>query len=280
MANRVAGLSLNAIGGSSTRWIEGHVRLHHVSTNIVGKDADIELAPFARLAPSQRHHGWHVFQHIYVWVLYGFTTVGIIVGDVVGIVTESFTGDRRGRTPYFVDYVVMIGSKGAFVVVMIVVPMLFHPWWVVMLGAVAVLGVSGLVLGTVFQLAHAVEEAQFSDVDTRSDVRWHEWQVLTSVDFCTGSGPVARLFTWYAGGLNMQTEHHLFPSLPHTLYPSIAPVVAETCADFGIPYHVQPTLRAAIRSHYRHVRELSQPSPVQPRPIQPRPVQAAEPFLS
>ena len=255
-ANKIAGLSLNAIGGSSTRWIEGHVRLHHVSTNIVGKDYDIELPPFARLAPSQRHRGWHVFQHVYVWVLYGFTTVSIIVGDVVSTVQESITGDRRGKSPTVVDYGVLIGSKGLFVIVMVVIPMLLHPWWVVVIGAAAVLGLSGFILGTVFQLAHAVEEASFADAVAPSDVRWHEWQVLTSVDFCHGPGPVSQMVTWYIGGLNYQTEHHLFPSVPHTVYPTIAPIVADTCAEFGIRYHVQPTLRAALRSHYRHVRGM------------------------
>ena len=259
-ANRIAGLSLNAIGGNSTRWIEGHVRQHHVSTNIVGKDYDIELPPFARLAPTQRHRPWHVFQHVYVWMLYGFTTVSIIVGDVVSTVQESVSGDRRGRSPSVVDYVVLIGSKGVFVVVMVVIPLLMHPWWVVVLGAGVVLGLSGFILGTVFQLAHAVEEASFADSDAPSSARWHEWQVLTSVDFCHGPGPVARAVTWYTGGLNFQTEHHLFPSVPHTAYPAISPIVAETCAQFGIRYHVQPTLRAALRSHYRHVRGMGRPT--------------------
>ncbi len=260
-ANRLAGLSLNAIGGSSTRWIEGHVRQHHVSTNIVGKDHDIEMAPFARLAPSQRHRFWHAFQHLYLWVVYGFTTASIIIGDVVGTVQESISGDRRGRKPSVVDYVVLVGSKGLFVVVMLVIPMFVHPWWVVLVGGVVVLGVSGFLLGTVFQLAHAVEEADFADAADPTTIRWHEWQVRTSVDFCHGSGPVARAVTWYAGGLNFQTEHHLFPSLPHTVYPDIAPIVAQTCADFGIRYQVQPTLRAALRSHYRHVRVLGRSSP-------------------
>jgi linoleoyl-CoA desaturase len=255
-ANRIAGFSLNAIGGSSTRWIEGHVRQHHVSTNIVGKDFDIELPPFARLAPSQRHRCWHVFQHLYLWVIYGFTTTGIIVGDVVGTVQESISGDRRGRTPSLLDYVVLVGSKGLFVGVMVVIPMFMHPWWVVVVGAAVVLGLSGFLLGTVFQLAHAVEEADFADAGDPATTRWHEWQVRTTVDFCHGPGRVARAVTWYAGGLNFQTEHHLFPSLPHTVYPDISPIVAQTCAEHGIRYQVQPTLRAALRSHYRHLRVL------------------------
>jgi len=262
LANRIAGMSINAIGGDSKRWIDGHVNQHHVSPNVVGKDYDIELGLFARFAPSQRRRGFHAFQHRYIWFVYTFTAVSVIVGDVVSTIQESITGDRKGRFPSFGDYAALLGSKGLYAFVMIVVPLFFHPWWVVLLGSLFVLAVSGFLLGVVFQLAHVVEEADFRVSSDRADVRWHEWQVRSSVDFCHGPDWVSRLFTWYCGGLNFQTEHHLFPDLPHTVYPDISVVVADTCLAFDIPYHVQPTLRAAIASHYRHVRELGRPDPI------------------
>jgi linoleoyl-CoA desaturase len=262
LANRIAGFSIHAIGGDSKRWIDGHVNQHHVAPNVVGKDYDIELAPFARLAPSQRRRGFHAFQHVYIWFVYTFTAASIIVGDVVGTVQESIAGDRKGRFPSVGDYAAMLGSKGVYAVVMIVVPLFFHPWWVVLLGSLFVLAVSGFLLGIVFQLAHVVEEADFRCSCEQAPVRWHEWQVLSSVDFCQGTGVVDRVFTWYCGGLNFQTEHHLFPDLPHTVYPDIAGIVGETCEEFGIRYQVQPNLRTAIRSHYRHVRDLGRPDVV------------------
>jgi linoleoyl-CoA desaturase len=263
LANRIAGLSINAIGGDSKRWIDGHVNQHHVAPNVVGRDYDIELGLFARFAPSQRRRGFHAFQHVYIWFVYTFTAVSIIVGDVVSTIQESITGDRKGRFPSVGDYAALLGSKGLYALIMIVVPLFFHPWWVVLLGSLFVLAVSGFLLGVVFQLAHVVEEADFRLCDEKSEVRWHEWQVLSSVDFCHGNDWVARLFTWYCGGLNFQTEHHLFPDLPHTVYPDISPIVADTCETFGIRYQVQPNLRAAIRSHYRHVRDLGRPDAVE-----------------
>jgi linoleoyl-CoA desaturase len=260
-ANRIAGFSLNAIGGSAKRWIEGHVIQHHAAPNVVGRDHDIELAPFARLAPSQRRRAWHGFQHVYLWGIYAFTSGSIIVSDVSNTIQESFVGDRHGRSPGLRDYASLAASKGAFLLFMVVIPMLFHPWWVVTLGALLVLGVSGFLLGVVFQLAHVVEEADFCDATNRASGRWHEWQVRSSIGFCHGGGTVSRALTWYAGGLNFQTEHHLFPALPHTVYPQISAIVTETCADFGIERRLQPTLRGAVRSHYRHVRRLGQPDP-------------------
>ena len=39
-------------------------------------------------------------------------------------------------------------------------------------------------------------------------------------------------------------------------YPAIAPIVQEVAAEYGIPYHYNPTLRGAIASHYRMLRKL------------------------
>ena len=46
-------------------------------------------------------------------------------------------------------------------------------------------------------------------------------QIESTVDFC----PRNPVLTWMLGGLNYQIEHHLFPRLPHTLYPQIAGIV-------------------------------------------------------
>ncbi len=260
-SNRAVGWSMYALGASSRQWIKGHVNVHHSATNVVGRDDDIELAPWARLAPQQARRRWHRCQHLYLWALYCFTAVAIIVADLIGIASQSIRGDRHGKRPSVGDYTVMLTTKAAFVFAMVVVPMLLHPWWIVALGIALTLAVSGLLLGVVFQLAHAVEQAEFSNSDERRICSWHEWQVRSTVDFCPGRGPVARIVTWYIGGLNYQTEHHLFPRVPHTAYPEIAVVVRSMCASHQIPHHVQRTLRAAIGSHYRHLRRLGRATP-------------------
>lgn len=39
-----------------------------------------------------------------------------------------------------------------------------------------------------------------------------------------------------------QVVHHLFPAISHTHYPAIAPIVMQTCKEFGVPYKVYPTV--------------------------------------
>jgi linoleoyl-CoA desaturase len=257
--NRVAGWSMFALGADANRWIYRHGTLHHSAPNIGGVDTDIALGPLARLAPSQPHHPWHRYQHFYLWILYCFTAVEIMLSDLTALLAESLHPTERRAKPATRDYALALGTKLAAGIILLGVPMLFHPWWIVVLGAAGVLAGAGLVLGVIFQSAHVVEEAEFADQATRSGYRWHEWQVRSSLDFSHGTGPLSRALRWYAGGLDHQTEHHLFPRVPHTAYPDIATVVTDVCQRYGIPRHVQPSLHAAIASHARHIRAMGRP---------------------
>jgi len=55
----------------------------------------------------------------------------------------------------------------------------------------------------------------------------------TTVNFATNN----RLLTWFAGGLNFQIEHHLFPHLSHTHYPDISGIVRLTAKELGCKHY-------------------------------------------
>lgn len=261
-ANRLVGWSMFVIGADANRWLYRHNTLHHGSPNVVGVDSDINLGPLARLAPFQRRYFWHRYQHLYLWPLYCFTALEIMFNDLASLVGAS--RHARSSRSRLSDASVAVASKVGFAALMLGLPALTHPLWVVALGGLGVMLAVGLLLGVVFQSAHVVEGAEFAETGSRPPYQWHEWQVRSSLDFSHGSGPLSRLFRWYAGGLDHQTEHHLFPRVPHTAYPIIAPVVSEICADYGIPRHVQPSFHAAVASHFRHLRTMGRaprPSP-------------------
>lgn len=254
LRNRIVGWSMFVVGADANRWLYRHNTLHHGSPNVVGTDTDIDLGPLARFAPYQSYRPWHRYQHIYLWPLYCFTVLEIMYNDVVSSLTLSKKTDPRGRKTTRV--IVTLASKVVFVSVMLGLPALNHPLWVVAVGAVGVMFAVGLLLGVVFQSAHIVENAEFAPAGVKPPYQWHEWQVRSSLDFSHGSGPLSRLFRWYAGGLDHQTEHHLFPRLPHTVYPIIAPIVTSVCSDYKIPRKLQPSFHSAVASHYRHLRAM------------------------
>jgi len=65
--------------------------------------------------------------------------------------------------------------------------------------------------------------------DTRID--FLSRQVLTSRNI-RGGRPV----DWLMGGLNLQVEHHLFPSMPSGNLRRAQPFVRAHCAEHGVPY--------------------------------------------
>lgn len=256
--NWLAASMLDLQGASSYIWARKHNSIHHSFTNVTGHDDDINLGLLGRLSPHQRRFFFHRLQHLYLWVLYGFLPIKWHLYDDFRNLSTGRIGPHRFRRPRGWNLAVLIGGKLLFFSLVLGLPLLLHPWWIVLLFYITVSFVEGLVLSVVFQLAHCVEEAEFPlpRANTgRMTAGWAEHQVQTTVDFA----PRSRLVTWFAGGLNFQIEHHLFPQICHVHYPALAPLVEQTCREFGLRYAVNPTLRAAVASHYRWLLRMGRP---------------------
>jgi linoleoyl-CoA desaturase len=260
--NRLAAMTLDLLGGSSYVWARKHNSIHHSYTNVTGEDDDINVGFLGRLSPYQQHMRLHRFQHWYLWVLYGFLPIKWHLYDDFRDVLTGRIGRHRFPRPQGRDLATFIGGKFAFFVLAFGLPLLLHPWWIVLTFYGAASFVEGVVLSVIFQMAHCVEEAEFPlpRPDTgRMATAWAEHQVQTTVDFA----PRNRLLSWYIGGLNFQIEHHLFPQICHVNYPALAPLVQQTCREFGLRYTANPTFRAGVASHCRWLRRMGRPDAAQ-----------------
>jgi linoleoyl-CoA desaturase len=258
--NKAASLSLNVVGGCSYFWHFKHNIAHHSFTNVTGSDDDFNVGPAGRLSPLDAHRPFHRFQHIYIWALYALLAIEWqTTGDFrtmlkPGVADTAYARPRGWEQVYF-----WVG-KIVFYALAFVVPLLHH-------GVGAVVGiylytgvVLGLTLATVFQLAHCVQEASFPapvDGTRKMATDWFTHQVETTVDFARGN----RILTWYAGGLNFQIEHHLFPKVCHLHYPAISPIVEAACRDHGVRHSSHPRLIDALRSHVRFLKQLGSGAP-------------------
>ncbi|HXR11099.1 MAG TPA: acyl-CoA desaturase [Gaiellaceae bacterium] len=254
-ANHLMGWTADALLGiSSYAWRVKHNVAHHTYTNVDGYDDDINQTPFLRLMPSQKPRRWYRLQHVYIWPLYSIMVIRWQIGADAAALVRGRIAKSSLHPPRRWDLAGLVGGKLVFVGWAIVVPLLVYPWWVVVLGYVGFTMITSLVTATTFQLAHCVEEAEFTSPEQLEASRrvWAVHEVETTVDFC----PRNSVLTWLLGGLNYQIEHHLFPRVAHTHYPQIAEIVRRNAARHGVRYTVQPTLRAALRSHHRHVRAL------------------------
>jgi linoleoyl-CoA desaturase len=260
--NKVLLLSLDLLGGSSYVWHWKHNQIHHTYPNIVGVDQDLNVGPWARLAPGQPRRSIHRYQQFYMWLLFGMLAFKWFLLDF-RIIRTSRLGSESFPPARGWDLFTFYAGKLVVLTWAVIVPLTRHSPAMVLLYYFLSFFTMGMVLSTVFQAAHCVDNARFPlplPGGQRMASDWATHQVETAVDFA----PRSRLLTWYLGGLNYQIEHHLFPHISHQHYPAVAPLVQAACAEFGVRYQVVPTFAAAIGGHYRWMAELGRPPAAEP----------------
>lgn len=255
-ANRAAALmTLDFMGLSSFVFTATHVPLHHIHTNVVDRDPDIEVHfPTVRERPSQPLFWFHRFQHLYAWAIYFITFPVLWVVDFLAVSTGTWFGPwGKLRRPYARE----VAWFGAFKVISLclwyVLPYLLHPWPTALLINALMIGSAGLIVQTTFALNHQNELAML--VGPRPSTHPRDWgvqQLETTADFHHGHWLPVMFF----GGLGFQIEHHLFPTLSYSRLAEIAPIVRRTCEEFGVPYFYYPNVGRAILAHYRFLRRM------------------------
>lgn len=263
LVNRLMAFTLDILGGSSFVWKRTHNVVHHSYTNITGVDGDIDLGILGRLSPHQPRFGYHRFQHLYLWFLYGLITFKWQFRDDTMALLTGKLGETKIPRPKAIDILLTIIGKGSFLTLAFGIPLYYNNWLHVAAFFFLASFVEGVLLSVVFQLAHCVEEAEFPMPEgstARIENAWAVHQVETTVDFARGG----RIATWYTGGLNYQIEHHLFPQICHIHYPAVSKIVEETAGEFGVKYYAHQTFFAALRSHYNWLRRMGRPVPAAP----------------
>lgn len=255
--NTAMGYTVDLLGGSSYVWRHKHNVMHHTYPNVVGTDDDINVGFLGRMAPDQPHLSFHKWQHIYMWPLYAFITVKWHMIDDFRDVATGMIGSHAFPRP-----------KGKEMVAFLATRFFFFGWILVLPIAVLGLGTGlamyfvamwslGVTLAVVFQLAHCVEEAAFpANADLAGDapvaLDFARMQLDSTVDFARGN----RVVTWYLGGLNYQTIHHLFPRISHIHYPALSRIIEQVCTEHGVAYRTTGTFMQALASHQRWLKRM------------------------
>jgi linoleoyl-CoA desaturase len=253
--NYLMALTLDMVGGSSYMWNYKHNAMHHTYSNIHGYDDDIAVGFLGRLCPHQKRFFFHRFQHFYMWGLYGFLEIKWAFFDDFCHAIKGRIGKLPFPRPKGWDLFIFLAGKLFFISLVFVIPVFFHPFWVVCLFYLLTACSIGLIISVIFQLAHCVEEAEFPEPDPETLQMENEWmihQIETTVNFARKN----HLLNWYIGGLNFQIEHHLFPRISHVHYPALSEIVEKTCREFGIGYFAHPTFFSSLRSHYCFLQKM------------------------
>ncbi len=256
--NRLMGYSLDLVGGNSFNWKIQHNVQHHTFTNIYGHDLDIRDRMNLRFTPAVKKNFMHRFQVVYAFILYSLQTFfWVMVKDFIQVFEfAKDDADKLSKSERTTRLLGIIGAKALYVTYVLVIPalVLHLSWWQLLIGFMTMHAVAGLVLTTVFQLAHIVEDTHFPELDAAGNINeeWAIHQLRTTANFA----PKNKLVTFYVGGLNYQVEHHLFQRICHVHYPQIASIVQKTCEEYGIPYLNNDSFMDALKSHVKLLQQL------------------------
>ena len=252
------GHSLNLIGGSVFNWKLQHNILHHTYTNITYMDDDISDRLVLKFSPDTPQKKFHRFQWMYAFFFYGLLTLyWAVAKDFIQFAQFIRNGvNPHSRKENGVILLKIVAVKVVYFLVMLVMPVVvFHiPFVEVVIGFLVMHFFAGLILTTVFQLAHTLEHTDHP-VPNEDGIIENDWaihQLNTTVNF----SPNNHLLSWYVGGLNYQIEHHLFQKVSHVHYPALSAIVKQTAAEYGIPYLENKTFGEALKSHIAYLKQL------------------------
>ena len=240
---------------SSYAWRVKHNVAHHTYTNVDVYDADITQLPSARLAPAQEAPA-PVVPPAALLHLGAVLRDGPPLADrrrYRRVQSGESIGTSALRMPRRWDLAGLIGGKVIFFSWAIVVPLLVYPWWAV-LGAYLVYSmVVSLIMAVTFQLAHCVEEADFATAESSPP--------SGGSGRCTRSrrrSTSARATRFSAGSSEASTTRSSTTCSPgcRTLTTQIAKIVQRNAKRHGVRYVTHHSLRAALRSHFRHLRTM------------------------
>ena len=233
-------------------WNAEHTVWHHTWTNVPGKDPDLLPESRLRYRPAHQSQQQHAvgladnsLDPLAVWALHA----SLLIYPVFSV-RSAWDGVLLRVVPFkklrglaFCRYVaVRLGFA---------VATLGWPWLLLRNESLARRAACSVVPWIVISfyfvygnfVTHLTEETTAG-----RDRSWYRHQVKTTSNFVSSmatSPLLVRLTTWFAGGINIQIEHHLFPTVGHWHLPKIQPIVERLCHKHGVPYKNAPSMLAA-----------------------------------
>jgi len=253
--NNIMAYSLNVMGGCTFLWKQKHNVNHHSFTNINGHDDDIDIRPLMRTNEEQPKHWFHKFQHIYWIFLYGFSYWSFVFGKNFTEYFKGRIGEVKIKKFNVKEHFIFWCSKLTYMSIFIFLPILLLGFIKAITGFIIISLFCGFLMSIVFQLAHIVEGSSFPSPNNETHKLESDWtthQIETTANFSTKS----KFLSWILGGLNFQSEHHLFPRISHVHYPELSKRVKKTCQEFGVKYAEYPTFLKAVKSHVLHLKMI------------------------
>jgi linoleoyl-CoA desaturase len=251
-------LSFNMQGPNAYLWKIRHTASHHLFPNVDGCDADIDDNPIIRLSPQHPIRKYQRYQHLYSFFVYCFYTLHwFLFKDFLYFFKKRVANLQHKQYPVK-ECILFFFWKIIYLAVMLGIPSLLgYSLSTILLAFFIMQVVDSLFFIHVLIATHLCMETQFPKTDENGCLPYDYYihQLATSLDYA----PTNKIYNWFLGGFNSHAAHHLYPKLPHTLYPEISWIIEQKANEFKVPYN-KLCLVKAIRSHYRYLKIMGRPN--------------------
>src|SRR5262249_16692049 len=122
--NRLMAQMFDFMGASSYVLHFKHNVFYHSYPNIVRADAELPTEPMARLSPHQPRRGFHRFQFLYLWVLYGFLPLKWQFHDDFNCIARARIARNEFPRPWGWRLAEVIFGKMVFITWQLLIPAL------------------------------------------------------------------------------------------------------------------------------------------------------------
>ncbi len=226
-------------------WKISH-NIHHANPNTIGVDTDIETRtiPFLKLYRNKLGNYLIRYQHLYFPLLYLFTSLWwFSLKDFSAIIVEirenksslfKLSGYLLRKIFHLSIFLFIPAFCGKGIIMSLILFIIIH-------------FVQGFSMALLFQVTHVNNRVAVIAIHNgnKSDFESIEHQLITTSNFNT-----SLLITYFLGGLNYQIEHHLFPGIPHTLYPEISKKIKHYLIENNLTYIEFNSYIQALKAHY------------------------------
>jgi len=233
-------------------WSTSHIVSHHIHT--LTHDDLQDNYPVKRVQPSLPFLWFHKFQHMYICFIYLLGLPLWTLSDFFDTIVGLHSGKLHFRHLPLSMRIENCVAIGLNVLINIAAPFIFLPFERALPVFLCSNVPSSLMLVLQIAVNHEVPETASADIK-KNKLDWGVHQVLTSHNFGVNSSFALHM----SGGLNLQIEHHLMPSIHFSHFPEIAPIVKRTCEEFGLPYNTSSNLLEAVSKHYKLLKMNSSP---------------------
>lgn len=266
--NKLLLFSGDLVGVSSYVMDFNHARAHHSAVNVPIHDVSIDEYKLFRFHPKRPLKWYHKWQHIYINIFYCIPTLfKLLIFDYLSLMKKYIGAVKVKKTPISaLLYLTLVKIGVVYLTLILPLSILDAPDSIIITGFLLGHLASGITLSLIFQITHLCDFSKFNSADLESGNLENSFAIHV-IENTSTFAPDNLFITYFSGGLNHHTIHHLFPEVCQIHFPALTKILQKTAKEYGIPFKVYPTFWEALKSHYSLLKKLGREKNYQPVPF-------------